>query len=98
MDSASPSMKFIDNPLAPEIFAGAAAGFLLMNGNVHITFTVPRPDHDPGHLGHPMNTVVVGRVVMPLAGAQGLVHGLYDFLKRRGFDPLTKPADARAVQ
>ena|SRR5689334_255920 len=74
----------MDNPHAPEVFAEGALGFLLKDGNVHLTFSAARVDHrtSPG----PINRVVVGRVVMPLAGARGLVIGLGEFLKRQGVD------------
>jgi len=42
--------------------------------------------------------VVVARLVMPAVGAQGLAAGLYDFLKKGGFDPMPAPADPRQIQ
>jgi hypothetical protein len=85
-------VPFIDNPHAPEVFAAEAIGFLLHQGNVHITLTSPRSDH--GTQPPTANNVVIGRLVMPLVGAQRFVMGLYDFLKTRGFDP----TGARPVQ
>lgn len=41
----SQPVKFIDNPNAPEIFASAATGFFVADGNVSITFKSARADH-----------------------------------------------------
>jgi hypothetical protein len=78
------SSNFLDNPLAPETFATAATGFFVADGNVAITFESARVDHSqsPG----PVSRVVVGRVVMPVQGAQALAIGLFDFLEKQGFD------------
>jgi hypothetical protein len=82
---ATAPVPFLDNPHAPEVFVEEAWGFFLLNGNVHITLTALRVDHktNPG----PVNRVVIGRLVMPLAGAQGLAVGLFNFLKQHGVDP-----------
>ena len=76
--------KFIDDPTAPELFASAATGFFLANGNIAITFEAGRVDHSesPG----PIRRVVVGRVVMPVVGAQALAIGLFDFLQKQGLE------------
>jgi hypothetical protein len=75
----------VDNPHAPEVFADDALGFFLRGGVVRITFSTGRVDHrtSPG----PINRIVVGRMAMPLSGAQDLAMGLYDFLKKMGADP-----------
>ena len=76
------TIALLDNPQAPELFASAATGFFVANGNIAITFESVRADHStsPG----PLNRVVVGRVVMPVPGAQALVVGLFDFLEKQG--------------
>jgi hypothetical protein len=78
-----------DDPKAPEIFAVAATGFFNANGVISITLESARADHSksPG----PINRVVVGRLVMPAAGAQALAVGLFDFLEKQGFN-FNKPA------
>ncbi len=78
------TVQFLDNPNAPEIFASAATGFFVSNGNISITFESARADHSesPG----PVYRSVVGRVVIPAAAAQGLAVGLFDFLEKQGFD------------
>lgn len=76
--------KLVDDPKAPEIYAVAATGFFNANGVISITLESARADHtkSPG----PINRVVVGRLVMPAAGAQALAVGLFDFLEKQGFN------------
>ena len=75
--------KLQDNPHAPEPYAVAATGFFNANGVISITLESARADHSksPG----PINRVVVGRLVMPAAGAQAMAVGLFDFLEKQGF-------------
>ena len=77
--------RFIDDPHAPEVFARGASGFVVGDGFITITFESPRVDHttSPG----PVNRVVVGRLVMPTAGAQALVLSLNAFLEEHGLSP-----------
>ena len=77
------AIEFHDNPLAPEIYASGATGFFVSNNTISITLESLRADHaeKPG----PLQRVVVGRLVMPAAGAQGLAIGLFDFLEKQGF-------------
>jgi hypothetical protein len=42
--------------------------------------------------------VIVGRLVMPVTGAQGLAVGLYDYLKKQNLDPMPPPANPMEVQ
>ncbi len=72
----------VENPLAPELFASEAALFSSGPGVVTITFVSWRFDHsiDPPQ----QRRVVVGRIVMPSPGAQGLVAGLANFLQKNG--------------
>jgi hypothetical protein len=74
---------FIVNPHAPDIFADAAPSFSLNGGVVRITLATLRPLQVGGASG----PVVIGQLVMPLEGAQGLAVGLYDFLKAQGVAP-----------
>lgn len=78
-----PTIQFVDNPGAPELYASGATGFFVSNGMVTITLESIRADHadKPG----PLTRVVVGRLVMPAAGAQGLAIGLFDFLEKQGY-------------
>jgi hypothetical protein len=88
-------VKFIDNPHAPEVFADEVAGFLIFNGNLHITFSSPRVDHSSSP--NPVNRVVIGRLVMPVGSAHAFAISVYDFLKQRGFDP-SRPPSPEQVQ
>jgi hypothetical protein len=78
------SLGFIDNPMAPDVFADVAIGFHLVNGMVKITFGSVRVNHQTSPV--PVNHVVIGRLVMSVAGAQNLAVGLFDFLKSQGVD------------
>lgn len=84
----APPLHFIDNPLAPELFASEPVGFFLHNGVVTITFSSTHADHQ-GQPGE-KSRVVVGRMVLPVHGAQALAAGLYDFLKKMGADPVPR--------
>jgi hypothetical protein len=74
------SITFVDNPHAPEVFAFQVSGVAFFGGNIHLTFEAPRINHikSPG----PLNRVVVGRLVMPFAGAEGLRDLLADYLPK----------------
>ena len=77
-------LPVIDDPHSAHIFADDAMGFFVTHGTVRITFSVSRPSQPaPGELSH----VVIGTLVMPVNGAQRLALGLFDFLKKQGFDP-----------
>jgi hypothetical protein len=88
-----PPVVFVDDAHAPEFFASEAVGFGVLAGVIHITFASTRINHEssPG----PINRVVNLRLVMPTPGAQGLVAGLYDFLKNHGLDPVPKPETSK---
>ena len=91
-----PKVEFIDNPHAPEVFATEAVGFFVNSGVLHITFASARVNHvsNPG----PVNRVVISRLAMPVAAAQGLAVGLYDFLRKQGLDPVPPPPDKDKLQ
>jgi hypothetical protein len=77
------AIAFHDNPMAPEIYASGATGFFVSNNTISITLESLRADH--AEMPGPLQRVVVGRLVMPAAGAQGLAIGLFDFLEKQGF-------------
>jgi hypothetical protein len=78
---APPPVTFVDNPHAPEVFADRAAGFLNFNGNIRIALESARVNHiaTPG----PVNRVIVGRLVMPIAEAEALARRLLDFIEQQ---------------
>jgi len=79
-EDEAPTVTFLDNPHAPEVFSDEAVGVLFHNGNVHITFATPRVNHSktPG----PVNRVVNARLVMPLVGIDALQKMLAGFMER----------------
>lgn len=81
----APSWAFLDNPLAPDIFADAAAGFTVNNGVMRIALSSGRVNHttSPGPVQH----VLVCRVVMPIADARDLAVGIFELLKARQLGP-----------
>ncbi len=83
----------IDNPFAPEVFCAEAIGFLNHGGNIHITMVSPKPDHSKSPTQ--INKVVIARLVMPVAGAQALAAGLYNFLQTQGLDPVPMPEKSK---
>jgi hypothetical protein len=84
--------KLLDDPKAPEIYAVAATGFFNANGVISITLESARADHTAKSPG-PINRVVVGRLVMPAAGAQALAVGLFDFMEKQGFNFKNEPGN-----
>lgn len=86
---------FVENLFAPEYYASEAAFFWAAPGVLTITFTSFRLDHSPEHAGRQKNVVVV-RLVMPIAGAQGLATGFYDFLAKNSEMPAVKSAEPAA--
>ena len=92
-DENKVEVRFLDDPRAPDIFASNATGFFHIGETVMITLEAAHVDHStsPG----PINRVVVGRLVMPLGGANALAVGLFDFLKTQG---LIREEDGASVQ
>jgi hypothetical protein len=84
MADVRPAIEVLDNLFAPEMFADDALTYSVLNGTVRIVFSASKfrsPHRDEAV------RVVVGRLVLPLEGAERLSIGLYDFLKSRGRDP-----------
>jgi hypothetical protein len=81
----STAIQIIDNPHAPDAFATDVVGYSLVAGNVGVTFVTTRLDHSVSPAQ--ATGVVIGRLVMPVDGAQRLAMGLLEFLKQRGLAP-----------
>jgi hypothetical protein len=77
---AQPTMTFLDNPHAPDVFADALTGFFLLNGNIRLTFESARVNHStsPG----PVTRVVIGRLVIPIAIAENMAKELLAFIEQ----------------
>jgi hypothetical protein len=89
-------LPLVENLSAPELFASEAYFLSTSPGVVTITLTSFRFDisTEPAV----QKRVVIGRLVMPISGAQGLAVGLYDFLKKHGLDPAPPPTDPQQIQ
>jgi hypothetical protein len=86
--NAKNETPFVEDAFAPEIFATWAHNFSIPGGTVvSITLTSQRMVEGK------FQDVVVGRLVMPVAGAQGLIGGLSSFLAS-----LAPPSEDETVQ
>jgi len=82
---SGPPIRFVDTPLAPDLFVTDAVGFFNFEGIISISMEARHVDHESGP-NPAINRVVVGRLVMPAPAAHRLAVGLFDFLKKQGFD------------
>lgn len=69
----------------PDVFADEVIGFENINGTIRIRFAVASPSEPVPPA--PVQLEIIGRLIMPTAGAQKLCLALYDFLKNQGLDP-----------
>ncbi|MGQ0533814.1 MAG: hypothetical protein ACT4OF_14165 [Caulobacteraceae bacterium] len=91
--SAASSLPIVENLFSLELYADEAHWFALKHGNVCITFATVKCDHaNKGELSR----VVVGRLTMPVHGAQKLALGLYNYLAQEGLAPKLNPSHAPA--
>jgi len=90
------AVPLVENLYAPDTYATEATFFAVNGDAISITLVSQRCDTaaTPPHLAN----VVIGRLVMPIAGARGLAAGLYDFLCKAGHPPIMTPADAGEIQ
>jgi hypothetical protein len=93
MSKAEPKPPLVEHPICPELFADGSAGFFVRNGVVTITLSSMRVDH--GKSEGPLRHQVIGRLTMPIAGAEGLVRGLSELLKRQNPDREACPDQKR---
>lgn len=85
----------IENMLAPETYATFASGFSAGHGTVSIKLVSVRWDNSIEPAAQ--RAVVVGRLTMPVQGAQALVAGLQAFLAQHGLDQPAAPRARRAT-
>ena len=71
--------QFLDNPYAPDAFATEATGFVILGGNIGVTFETLKVDHATGQT----NRVVVARLLMPMDGARRFSEALAGFLRQQ---------------
>lgn len=90
-------LPIVAPPHLPDVFADEALGFEISGGVVRITFATRKMAD-----GAPPSDVqweVIGRLLMPARGAQGLAVGLFNYLKSIGPDPAAPSApEAPPVQ
>ena len=88
--SEKTTLQLVENPHSPDVFAGGAVSFAVIGGsNVAITLSTPRWNTTRNDFDH----VVIGRLVLPIPGAQSLAMGLFNFLKDHGLDPASSAPD-----
>lgn len=86
----------VGNDFAPEVFADDALGFENVNGAIRISLVSARSvEPIPPS---PMQYVTIGRLVMPIGGAQRLAIALNDFLRTQGLDPSQAVKGSQPVQ
>ncbi len=96
MAEQPPRPAFIDDLHSIEIFASDASGFFLSEGVVRFTLESVRASHKDNP--DTPSRVVIARLAMPVPGAQRLLVGLYDFLRKNQLDPGPPPPDRDRLQ
>ena len=87
--------ELVENPFADDIFAGGATSYaVIMGSNIAITLATPRWNRSKSCF----EKVVVGRLVLPIPGAQALAMELFDFLKKKGLDAASTAKGASGKQ
>lgn len=85
-----PTVPLLDNLGSADVFADAATGWLLFNGNIRITFESVRSSYGQGQPS--VSRVVIGRLVMPIDQAEQMAKGLLEFIKQKREQVSTEPA------
>src|SRR5208283_3141636 len=96
MTDQPPKPAFVDDLHALEIFASDASGFFISEGVVRFTFESIRASHKDNP--DTPSRVVIARVAMPVPGAQRLLVGLYDFLRKNKLDPVPPTPERDKLQ
>jgi len=93
---AAANHRVPDNPHAPDVFADTASGLFIFNGNLRLTLESVRVNHvsTPG----PVSRVVIGRLVMPLAGAEAMARGILEFIEKQRAGTLAPSEANRTLQ
>lgn len=84
-DPKQANVVYIENHEAPELYADGIVGIFIKHQAVTITLVSDRIDHSDGT--QDINRVVIGRLILPVPAAQGLLVGLHRFLMERGLAP-----------
>jgi len=96
MADQPPRPAFVDDLQSIEIFASDASGFFLSEGVVRFTLESIRASHKDNP--DTPSRVVIARLAMPVPGAQRLLIGLYDFLRKNQLDPGAPAAEKGRLQ
>ncbi len=96
MADQPPRPAFVDDLQSIEIFASDASGFFLSEGVVRFTLESIRASHKDNP--DTPSRVVIARLAMPVPGAQRLLVGLYDFLRKNQLDPVAPAAEKGRLQ
>lgn len=87
-DAPSSTHPIAEDLFSPEVYADAAAFFALKSGNIiSITFSSMRYDNSSFPDSSTTKNVIIGRLVMPVAGAIDLIDSLNDYLIKQGLKP-----------
>jgi hypothetical protein len=78
--SNPPSPALLDNPLAPDVFADFVTGVALMGDCLRLTLASNRSDYTTSP--PTVRAVVIGRLVMPIAGAENLIEFVGSYLQQ----------------
>lgn len=79
------NIPVVAHPHLPDIFADDAIAFDHQPGTVRISLATLKMAEPAAP--SPIQYVTVGRLVMPVTGAQRLAIALFDYLKKQGLDP-----------
>lgn len=85
MAESEVQVPLIDLQDVSELYASGAAGFFRLEHDIIITLECQRIDHSAGQAT--LSRMVVGRLVLPIGGAQTLVTTLNAFLEQQGVGP-----------
>ena len=70
----------LDNPHSPDVFADFVVGAVLQNECLRLTFASNRSDYTTNP--PTVRSVVIGRLVIPIAGAQNMVDFVHGYLEQ----------------
>jgi hypothetical protein len=76
----TPVPPMLDNPVSPDIFADFAVGAVVIAGCLRITLASNRNDYTT--TPPTARNVIIGRLVMPIVGAENLLEFVGEYLKQ----------------
>ena len=91
-NKSATGVKLLDDPTAPDIFATGAEAFSAPGG-ICVSITLTSQRYAEGEF----QDVTIGRLVMPMGGAQALATGLLNFIASRNA-ALSEKSSEKTVQ